>query len=148
MREHRPASDVAGGPDARSTRGESLVHLDNPFVRYRDADGIETEVIGIRLAAGGKEEMRRFDRLLFAADRERRSHACRGFAESLGAVTEHEANAFAFEYALQRIGDVAIFVLGDLLRRVDDGHFRTHPAIELAHLQPDVPRADDQQVLR
>ena len=56
MSEHRAAAEIAGCPDAGHVRGEPIVHFDDAAVGFH-ADALQAEVVGIRLSAGGDEEV-------------------------------------------------------------------------------------------
>ena len=68
MRERAAAIDVAQRPDAGNVRRKLVVDFDEAALVGRDSRALKAEIVGVRYAADGKQEMRADDvpRLLVA----------------------------------------------------------------------------------
>jgi hypothetical protein len=142
--EGAPAVAVAERPDAGDAGAQLIVDLDEPSLVRGDAGLVKAEVVDVRAAAHGNQQMRA-DNLGFAA---LDSEAHRDVLAPLGDRHALHAQAQVDAFALQDVGDghgnVPVLARDQPRCHLDDGHLAAEAAENLRKLEADVAAAEDE----
>ena len=148
MRKRAFAIALAQRPDAWNVGFEPIVHDDVSAFVACDTCRFESQIVRIRLAADGEEQMRALDRrTAFAAIDMSGHHACPSTDANAPGV-QTEGDTFSGEDVLNRRRDVSVLAGDETGPRLDDRHLGPESPEHLAEFQADVAAADDHEVLR
>jgi hypothetical protein len=147
VREHRRTCDVADRVDAGHVGPAELVDDDAAAVGLH-TELFQSEAFDIADDAGGGDDAVGRDLFGFAARFDRCRDAVAVLVELRHLGAGHDPDALLFERLVRERGDLRVLDRQDLRQHLDDGHVRTHGAVERRELDADRPRADDQQRLR
>jgi hypothetical protein len=113
--------------------------------------GLGADVVGVRAAAGGDQQVRAPDERAAARGpvAQLGLHAVpRAGGDAHDLVAEAQVDAVLAEDRGQRLAHVGVLARQQTVVRVDHGDGAAEPAVELRELQPDVAAAEDEQVRR
>src|SRR5882672_5415610 len=147
VRERTLAVRVAHAPYAVGAGAALVVDGDVAARIGGDAGLLETEVVGIRRAADGEQQVAALgDRLAgFAFEADDDASAFHRECHALGAGADHDT--LALENGADFGGDVVVFARQELVEFLDHGDFGAEAAVGLRKLEADIAAADDDEVL-
>ena len=148
VREGAPAVAVAQRPDARHVGAELVVHLDEPALVDGDAGLVEAEVVGVRAAADGHQQMRADDLLRAIGGVETGDDVLAALRDLQAFGAQMQSDAFGFQDVGDCSGRVLVLARDQARRHLDHRHLTAEAAVDLREFQADVAAADDDQVRR
>lgn len=145
--ELRAAGALAEGPHAGRAGLEPLVDRDEAARVALDAGHVEADAVGVGRAPRRHQQLARFDRALAAARAHQGAQRAPPAVHPQQRGAQHDLGAFVEEQVQERVGDVRVLAAEELRPTLDDGDAAAEAPIGLRELQPDIPAAEDNQVL-
>src|SRR6266852_3270841 len=146
VRESRATLAIAEGPNARNVRLEAAVHFDRATLVPFDAGFIQAEIVRIRSASRGDQEMRAGDAGWACSSVERKSDSAVLVFDARSAGVEQELYSLGFERRLQLGSNFRIFARNNLLAGMQNGDAAAVAAEHLPKFQADVAGSKNQEV--
>ena len=129
--------------------GAKLVVDDDVAVRVgRNARLVEAEIVRVRAAADGEEQMAAHDLLRALAAFQADGDAVAAFLVGDAFGVQPDLHAFLLKDRLHRVGHVGVLARDQPVGHLHDGHAAPEAAIHLRELKPDIGAADDDEMLR